>query len=304
VEPTPIDLSILIVSWNVRDLLAAALAALPAAAPATWEAIVIDNASQDGSAAMVAERFPDVALIRNAANAGFGRANNQGMALAKGRYVVFLNCDTIVPAAALTRLVGFMDAHPEAGACGPRLLLREGRPQAYAFGGDPRPGYLVRRGLNRLVRGRALHDWATSETQAVDWVSGACLLVRREALPQVGGFDEAFFMYFEDNDLCLRLRQAGWQVFYCPQVSITHLGGQSLKQNATAQRVYQDSLVYFYRKHYSRFAQGWLSAGLGLYRLLASPSGLSPSGRSLRPSGEPLRPPGDRQSGDGHAPSS
>ncbi len=283
----PIDLSILIVSWNVRELLAAALAALPAAAPATWEAIVIDNASQDGSAGMVAGRFPGVSLIRNTVNAGFGRANNQGIALARGRYVLFLNSDTVTPPAALARLVEFMDAHPEAGACGPRLLLLEGRPQPYAFGGDPRPGYLVRRGWHRLARGRALHDWATSDTQAVEWVSGACLLVRREALQQVGGFDEAFFMYFEDNDLCLRLRQAGWQVFYCPQVSITHVGGQSLKQNATAQRAYQDSLVYFYRKHYSRLAQGWLAAGLLLYRLLAS-----------------LRPSGERQSGQGHAPSS
>ena len=286
-DPAPIDLSILIVSWNVRELLAAALEALPAAAPATWEAIVIDNASQDDSAAMVAERFPDVTLIRNAANAGFGRANNQGIALARGRYVLFLNSDTVTPPAALARLVGFMDAHPEAGACGPRLLLPDGHPQPYAFGGDPRPAYLIRRGWRRLVRDRALHDWAAGETQAVDWVSGACLLVRREALQQVGGFDEAFFMYFEDNDLCLRLRKAGWQVVYCPQVSITHVGGQSLKQNVLAQRAYQDSLVHFYRKHYSRLAQVWLAAGLLPYRLLAS-----------------HRLPGEQRSGSGHAPTS
>lgn len=282
-----LDLSILIVSWNVSEFLLAALAALPASAPATWEAIVIDNASQDGSADNVAERFPEATLIRNTANAGFGRANNQGIAVARGRYVLFLNSDTVTPPAALARLVGFMEAHPEAGACGPRLLLPDGRPQPYAFGGDPRPRYLARRGWRRLVRDRALHDWATSETQAVDWVSGACLLVRREALQQVGGFDEAFFMYFEDNDLCLRLRQAGWQVYYYPQVSITHVGGQSLTQNPAAQRAYQDSLIHFYRKHYSRLAQAWLAAGFQVYGLLAS-----------------LRPPVERQSGRGHAPSS
>lgn len=283
-----VDLSILIVSWNVRELLVAALAALPAAtAPTTWEAIVIDNASQDGSAEAVAERFPGVELIRNDTNAGFGRANNQGIAVARGRYVLFLNSDTVTPPAALARLVEFMDAHPEAGVCGPRLLMPDGRPQAYAFGGDPRPGYLARRGWQRLIRGRALHDWATGAIQSVDWVSGACLLVRHEALQQVGGFDEAFFMYFEDNDLCLRLRQAGWQVFYYPQVSIIHVGGQSLKQNATAQRAYQNSLAYFYRKHYSRLAQAWLAAGLPLYGLPSS-----------------LRGPAERQPGRGHAPSS
>ncbi len=264
----PYDLSILIVSWNVRDLLAQALLALPAAAPVRWEAIVIDNASQDGSASMVAERFPAVQLVRNAANAGFGRANNQGIALARGRYVLFLNSDTIAPPGSLAGLAAFMDGHPEAGACSPRLLQADGSVQPYAFGQDPRPGYLLRRGWRRLAHGQALHDWATGDTQVVDWASGACLLVRGEALAQVGGFDEAFFMYFEDNDLCLRLREAGWRVFYCPQVSITHLGGQSLKQNPAAQRAYRDSLAAFYRKHYGWPAQAWLAAGLAAYGLL------------------------------------
>ena len=163
-----------------------------------------------------------------------------------------------------------METHPQAAACSPRLLLPDGRAQPYAFGSDPSLGYLLRRGVNRLVFKRALHNWATAVSQPVDWVSGACLLLRRQALQHVGGFDETFFMYFEDVDLCLRLRQAGWQVWYHPQVGITHLGGQSLKQNPAAQAAYQESLRYFYRKHYSRPAQWLLRAALWAYNALSS----------------------------------
>ena len=208
---------------------------------------------------MAANDFPGVRLIRNAANLGFGRANNQGIALAQGRYILLLNSDTVLPPGALVRLLDFMETHPQAAACSPRLLLPDGRAQPYAFGSDPSLGYLLRRGVNRLVFKRALHNWATAVSQPVDWVSGACLLLRRNALQHVGGFDETLFMYFEDVDLCLRLRQAGWQVWYHPQVGITHLGGQSLKQNPAAPATYQESLRYFYRNLYSRPAQ-WLCA--------------------------------------------
>ncbi len=278
-------LSIIIVSWNVRDLLRACLASLPAALPPPdasqpltfhasrftfHETIVIDNASADDSADMVARDFPDVRLIRNTANLGFGRANNQGIALAQGRYLLLLNSDTILPPGALVLLLDFMETHPQAGACSPRLLLPDGRPQPYAFGNDPSLGYLLRRGINRLVFRRPLHDWATAISQPVDWISGACLLLRRDALQQVGGFDEAFFMYFEDVDLCLRLRQAGWQVWHHPAVGITHLGGQSLKQNPAAQAAYQQSLRHFYCKHYSRSSQLLLAGALAAYNALNS----------------------------------
>ena len=217
-----------------------------------------------------AREFAHVRLIRNRENAGFARANNQGIQATQGEYVLLLNSDTVAPPDSLAGLVRFMDAHPQAGAAGPRLLHPDGRPQPYAFGGDPRPGYLLVRAANRLLFHRYLHDWATSAVQEVDWVSGACMIVRRAAIEQVGLLDEKMFMYFEDNEWCLRLRRADWQVYYNPQVAIIHLGGQSARRNPAAQRAYRDSLRYFYRKHYGRAARWALELLLPLYSRLAS----------------------------------
>jgi len=247
------------------------LRSIPAAADALeYDVIVVDNASSDGSPDMVAAEFPAARLIRNAENAGFARANNQGIVASSGCHIVLLNADTIMPARALTRLVDFMDAHPKVGACSPRLLRPDGTPQPYAFGSDPTLGYLLCRGLCRLLFRRSLHDWAVAEPIAVDWVSGACLMVRREAIEQVGGLDEAIFMYFEDNDWCLRMRRAGWQVCYAPQVEITHLGGQSVAQNPAAQAAYYRSLAYFYDKHYGSLARGVMRIALAAFRLVRS----------------------------------
>jgi hypothetical protein len=162
-----------------------------------------------------------------------------------------------------------MQQHSDAGACGPRLLQPDGEPQAFAFGGDPTPGYLLRRGFMRLLLRRPLHNWHTTQVQTVDWVSGACLLVRRAAIQQAGLLDEHYFMYFEDNDWCLRMRRCGWQVYYNPQVSITHIGGQSLAQNPAARRAYYHSLDYFYTRHYGPLARLWLRMALVLYRVVA-----------------------------------
>ncbi len=285
--PSP-DLSVIIVSWNVAALLRDCLrSVVRSQAPGvrsqesgeliadscflTSEIIVVDNASADGSAAMVRVEFPAVRLIVNAENLGFARGNNQGIRVSGGRYVVLLNSDTIVPSGALATLVAFMDAHPTAGAVGPRLLRPDGTPQPYAFGGDPTLRYLLARGVNRLIFRRPLHDWVTDAVQEVDWVSGACLMVRRAAMDQVGLLDENIFMYFEDNDWCLRIRQAGWRVVFNPHVAITHIGGQSLAQNPAARRAYRDSLRYFYAKHYGPTAGLLLRLLLPFYaRLTAS----------------------------------
>lgn len=284
------DLSIIVLSWNVRGLLRACLASgvrrqgsgvrgqgagvrgqgdsLPTAhCPLATELIVVDNASTDGSAEMVAAEFPEARLIRNRENLGFARANNIGIAASAGRYVLLLNSDTVVPDGALAALVAFMDAHPRAAACSPRLLQPDGAPQPYAYGCDPTPRYLLRRGLARALFRRPLHDWAVAEPIQVDWVSGACLLVRRAAIAQVGGLDEAMFMYFEDNDWCRRMRLAGWQVWYVPTAAITHIGGAGLKQNPVARAAYYRSLAYFYGKHYGPVARGLLLPALALYRL-------------------------------------
>ena len=245
------DLSVIVVSWNVVDLLRNCLHSVAAGVrDLTYEVIVADNASTDDSAAMVRAEFPTIRLIANSENLGFARANNQGIRVSQGRYVVLLNSDTVASAAALDALVAFMDAHHEAGAVGPRLLRPDGTAQPYAFGGDPTLGYLARRGLNRLLRRRYLHDWNTDAIQEVDWVSGACLMARRAAVEQAGPLDESMFMYFEDNEWCLRIRKAGWKVYYDPQAAIVHLGGQSVAKNPAARQAYTRSLRIFYRKHY------------------------------------------------------
>ncbi len=289
-------LSVIVVTWNLRDLLrdclrsvvgttigrddhrsggrgqeAASNALIPDPCSLPLEVIVVDNASADGSAEMVRREFPGVRVIVNGENLGFARANNQGIRASHGRYVLLLNNDTIAPPAALGGLVAFMETHLEAGAVGPRLLQPDGMPQPYAFGSDPTLAYLARRGLNRLLFRRYVHDWSTDALQEVDWVAGTCLLVRREASDRAGLLDEHIFMYFEDSDWCLRIRKAGWKVYYTPQVEITHLGGQSAIKNLTARRAYYESLQYFYRKHYGPLALGVLKACLPLYRLALHP---------------------------------
>jgi N-acetylglucosaminyl-diphospho-decaprenol L-rhamnosyltransferase len=258
------DLSIIVVTWNVRELTRACLSALPAATEGiATEVIVADNASTDGSADVVAAEFPQAILLRNGANLGFARANNQGMALARGRYFVLLNADTVPTPGSLSMMAGFMDAHPRAGAASPRLVRPDGSPQPYAFGADPSPLYLLRRALAHLSGGY-LHDWDPREPIQVDWVSGACLVARREAVEQVGGLDERIFMYFEDNDWCRRMRLAGWEVWYNASAEITHIGGASLNQNPRARAAYYESLAYFYRKHYGRLAGSGMGLVLGI----------------------------------------
>jgi len=264
-----VSLSVVILSWNVRDLLLQCLRTIPVAVGSLpTETIVVDNASSDGSSDMVQREFPGVRLITNANNVGFTRANNQGIAASGGRYVLLLNSDTRLPPGALASLVQFMEQHSTVGACGPRLVQADGRAQAFVFGGDPTLLYLLRRGLYRLLWRKPLHDWRTNQIQEADWVSGACLLARREAIDQVGLLDENIFMYFEDNDWCLRFRKAGWKVYYNPKVEIVHLGGQSLAQNPEAQTAYYRSLDYFYRKHYGPVPWAMLQIMLPLYRQL------------------------------------
>ncbi len=230
------------------------------------EVVVVDNASSDDTPGQIKQNWPQVRLIENADNRGFASANNQGLAISRGRYVALLNSDTLVTSQALSQLVAFMDEHPEAGACGPCLLQPNGQPQAFAFGHDPTPGYLFRRGFTHLLLRRPLHNWNTDQTQMVDWVSGACLIARRQAIEQAGPLDESIFMYFEDNDWCLRFRQCGWKIYYLPTVAITHIGGQSRRQNPAAQAAYYTSLRYFYRKHYGWLSQLWLTVSLPFYR--------------------------------------
>ncbi len=231
------DLSIVIVSWNVRDLLQTCLESLRPAWERTWaEVIVVDNASTDGTPDLVRDHYPAVRLIANLANRGFGAANNQGMAAASGRYILLLNPDTVVLPGALETLVGFLEAHPRVGLAAPRLLNPDGSLQRNAF---RFPG-LVQVALDLFpihprLRDSALNGRYRREPQAtgpfaIDHPLGAALLVRCEIWQQTGGFDEDYFMYAEEVDWCWRIHKAGWMIWQVPEARIIHYGGQSTRQ--------------------------------------------------------------------------
>ena len=248
----PNNISVIIVSWNTATLLKNCLMSVLKSFQDVGDAelIVVDNNSSDNSAFLVEKEFPKVHLIKNNSNLGFSKANNQGIEASKGRYLLLLNSDTIVNKDMLPNLIKFMDEHPDAGACGVRLVRRDGTVQPFGFGNDPTLGYLIKRVLTSFFLHKPLHNWSPDKVIEVDWVSGACLMLRSEVIHLTGPLDEKIFMYFEDNDLCLRIRKAGWKVYYNPHISVVHIGGQSLAKNTEAQTAYNRSLQYFYKKHY------------------------------------------------------
>jgi GT2 family glycosyltransferase len=210
------DLSVSIVNTNSRELLLACLETLRGT---NAELVVLDNASEDGSVAAVRERFPDVRVIAQDFRAGFGANHNAVIRSTEGRYVYVLNEDTTAEDWAFERLVGYLDAHPRVAAVGPRLVYPDGRLQdsAWRF-----PTPLVS-ALGLLTVGKlGVKQSGGDVPHAVDWVMGAALLLRREALDEVGLFDEGFFLYSEEVDLQFRLRQAGWEVRYLPDVTVVH----------------------------------------------------------------------------------
>jgi GT2 family glycosyltransferase len=262
--------SAIVVSYESRDELGACLASL--AAPGV-ETIVVDNASRDGSADLVAREHPDARLLRNRSNAGFGRGCNQGAALAGAPYLLFLNPDARLEAGALDALARVLEEDAGAGVVGPRTLNDDGTPQV-SFG--PALGLLSEWRQRRLVRGVRARDpevlrrveAMTSAAAEPDWVSGSCLLVRRRAFEQVGGFDEAFFLYEEDVDLCVRLRAAGWRVRFEPGAVVRHALGRSMARNPMKARIeYLRSHLHYYRKHNGPVATAILSAGMRLQAL-------------------------------------
>jgi len=258
------DLSIIIVNWNTRELLAQCLESVGGNFE-TWkcgnmETFVVDNASTDGSAAMVRERFPWVRLIENAENVGFARANNQAIQQTEGRYILLFNSDALLTADSLVNLISFADAHPQAGIIGVRLLNFDGSFQA-AFNDFPTLLRVVMEtwGLVQFIKRNPHYPSYPphqSETATMcDWVGGACLLVRRQAIQQVGVLDENFFMNSEEVDWCFRMRQAGWQVWYTPTVEIVHLGGGSANRRSATQRMrLYEGKVRFLAKHYGSIA--------------------------------------------------
>lgn len=263
--------AVVIVSFEARDDLAACLASLEAHAGQAIETVVVDNASADGSPDLVAPTR--ATLIRNETNVGFGRACNQGAAATAAPCLLFLNPDARLTAGALDALVRVLDQDPGVGIVGPRTLNADGTPQV-SFG--PGLGLLAEWRQRRLVRGVRRRDPATlrrvealtATASEPDWVSGSCLLIRRGAFEQLGGFDEAFFLYEEDVDLCTRARAAGWRVRHEPRAVVHHGLGRSMARLADRARLeYHRSHLRYYRKHNGAASTAILRAGIGLTSL-------------------------------------
>ena len=259
--PALLDVSVVIVNYNVRELLRACVRSLePDLRELRGEVWVVDNASRDGSADMVAAEFPWVKLIRNEHNRGYSTANNQAIRAARGRYVLILNPDTKLPPGALLACLAEMDRQPDIGALGPKLIRADGTLDRACRRSFPSPEVAFFRlsGLARLfphhprvARYNLLH---VDEDTAldVDSVCGAFMLVRREAIERVGMFDETFRMYGEDLDWAFRIKAAGWRVRYHPAVVVLHYKGQSSRQRpASSIRAFYHAMRIFYDKHYA-----------------------------------------------------
>jgi N-acetylglucosaminyl-diphospho-decaprenol L-rhamnosyltransferase len=238
-DAPPPDVTAIIVSWNTRDLVRRCLESLDRHRPAgvTMETVLVDNASGDGTAEMVAAEWPEVRLIANEDNIGYTRANNQGIRVSRGRYLLLINADAFLTDGCLERMLACAEADPRAGAVGPRLVYGDGSWQRWTAGREPSlmaaAGYYLF--LERLFPTvRALDGiYLARDVRRPfrpDWVSSACMLVRKAALDQVGLMDERFFVYMDDVDLCRRLREGGWNVWYCPEAEAIHLMGQSTKR--------------------------------------------------------------------------
>lgn len=256
------DVSVVIVNWNTCGILRDCLCSVfEQTKNIEFEVIVIDNVSTDGSVEMVKKDFPQVKLIENSENRGFAAANNQGIAIAKGRYVVLLNPDTVVLDNAIEKTLSFADKQPESAVVGCRVLNpdRTLQPTCFMF-----PSI-----LNMLLSSTYLYKlfpksrffgrermtwWDRNDVREVDVVTGCFMLVRREAIEQVGLLDERFFVYCEETDWCYRFKQTGWKIMYTPCANIIHLGGQSTQKKAAAMIVQiRKSILQFMKKHHSSF---------------------------------------------------
>lgn len=268
------DVSAVVVSFNTKDELLACLRSLEAQRERLLEIVVVDNASEDGSAQAVRAGHPEARVIQNPTNDGFARASNRGLREARGRYALILNSDAELQKGALAALLSHLEADPGVAAAGPRTRSPDGAAQV-SFG--PRLTLRSEWRQRRLVKGvKQGAAWARREAERLasvprepDWISGSCLLARRDALQAVGYFDEGFFLYEEDADLCLRLRQAGWRIAFTPRAEVIHrLGSSMAKAPGLARIEYQRSHLLYYRKHNGLVLTGALRGLLALLALL------------------------------------
>jgi len=254
----PGKVSIVIVNWNTGALLQkcvhSALADAEQAGLTGIEIIVVDNSSSDGSTAFLASDFRSVRCIMNSENTGFASATNQGIRLSRGQYILALNPDTELRTGALVSMIRFLESHDKAGAVGPMLINSDGSLQISAY---PEPTVL-REGCRLLyldkiyaVGSYPMRSWKTDAAREVDVLTGACLLLRRDVLDQCGLFDERYFIYSEDQDICGRIRAKGWRLFWVPQARVVHHGGRSTSQAKGEMflRLYREKIAYFKAHH-------------------------------------------------------
>jgi GT2 family glycosyltransferase len=254
-----VDLSIIIVNWNTRQLLGQCLSSLFQSSDGMLlEVIVVDNNSKDDSVEYVTRYFPEVQIIQNNHNRGFAAASNQGLARAKGRNILFLNSDTIVHEGALKMMAELLDDTPEAGLCSCRLLNENGSIQANVYHFPSFRAMLQRytalKYLGLFKSARAFYkmrDFSYDKIASVDFVMGAALMVKRKVLEHIGNIDENLYFYFEDTDLCYRIKQAGFKIYFTPNAQITHLGraSSSLLGSHKTHAMFFKSLLYYFRKH-------------------------------------------------------
>ncbi len=255
-----LDLSIVIVSYNVEELLKKCLKSIfDFQTGLKFEVMVMDNHSEDQSTKMLKEEFPGVRLMENPRNLGFSFACNQGIKRSRGRYILLLNPDTEFTPGGINEMIQFMDSHHQIGIGGPRMADPEGKIQ---FSTRSFPSYLTAISssqsiLNRIFPGNPLSrkyllkDLSRNQNVEVDWVSGSGLLTKREVLEKTGLLDERFFMYVEDVDFCYRAKQAGFSVYYFPNTTILHHVGKSTRKRKTRMLVeHHRSMYHYYRKHH------------------------------------------------------
>ena len=265
------DLSVIIVNWNTKDLLCQCIDSLTQTLKKIdTEIFVVDNGSADGSVAAVREKFPGVRLIENAVNMGFAKANNQAIYQSSGEYLLFLNPDTRVKDEAIPTMLSFMSAHAKAGLVGAQLLNADGSRQN-SIANFPS---LATELLNKSLLRRLFPEKFPGKERdypgpvEVDSVIGACMLVRRETLEQVGLLDEGYFLFLEETDWCFRVKKAGWKIYHIPQAEIFHFQGKSAETlKAKARIEYYRSRYHYFRKNRGSLQTSALSIGL-LIKLL------------------------------------
>jgi len=247
------ELSIIIVNWNTRNLLVQCLNSIyQTVETVEMEVWVVDNGSTDGSDAAAVERFPETKFVQNKVNVGFAKANNQALNTAAGRYYLLLNPDTQVSKGAVEKLISFMDAHPEAGGAGAQLINSDGSKQNSIANFPSLATELLNKSLLRWLFPRQFpgKERNYSESVEVDSVIGACMMVRREVLAQVGLLDEDYFLFLEETDWCYRMKRAGWKVYHVPQAEVYHFQGKSAEMERKKAKVeYYRSRYHFFKKN-------------------------------------------------------